>query len=299
MDVAVIISPDRQSIGIDLAECRRIPLSSDHETVLQRYCPAFSLIERWLTHHYEPKVLSPMAPAVVYRPIVVAVYETPDGRLIAETRPDLLHPDPSMRRPPDPAKPPLYETTPRKPRLGYWLILPDITAEWYRLAGIVRPTTGGNRQDNTDQPPSMSEAAASPPPPPSMPEAAASPPPPPSMPEAAPGPAAAGSEAPTIEGEQEPPGPVRKVPRGELDERAVAMLLKNPTLTCEQLAERWDAGRGHSATSRSAQVWPVPVRRYALSEKLSGEDRPGGIAVPMMTKRRGHFGDTSGTRKKK
>ena len=146
MCVDVIISPDRQSIHIDLAECRRLPLSSDHEKILQRHSPAFSLIERWLTNHYEPRIISPMAPAVVYQPIVVAVYETLDGRLIAKTLPDRIHPHPSKRRPPDPDKPPLYSITPRKPHPDYWLIDPEIADEWYRLAGIVRPTTGDNRQ---------------------------------------------------------------------------------------------------------------------------------------------------------
>ncbi len=128
MRVDVIISPDRQSIHIDLAECRRIPLSSDLDKWLRRYSPASSLLERWLMHHYAPTIISPMALAVVYRPIVVAVYKTPDCRLIAETRPDLIRLDPSMRR------------------HAYWLIDREIAAEWYRLAGIVRPTTGDDRQ---------------------------------------------------------------------------------------------------------------------------------------------------------
>jgi hypothetical protein len=82
------------------------------------------------------------------------------------------------------------------------------------------------------------------------------------------GPDAPGSEAPGSRAGRQ----ARKVPRGELDERAVALLLKNPTLTHAQLAEALGCRAG---TLRDGKKCPKLAAVFAKLRAQRDEFRGG------------------------
>ena len=116
-------------------------------------------------------------------------------------------------------------------------------------------------------------------------------------------PAAAGSDGtPPGDGpaiaSKPPEGEAEKVARGTLDERAVALLLTNPTLTVNQLAKAVRCRPGTLYDKTKCPKLTGARRRSKPSAKRTGEDRPGRIAAGTPTKRRGDFRESSGRRRK-
>ncbi len=99
----------------------------------------------------------------------------------------------------------------------------------------------------------------------------------PSMPKAAAGPDTSGGNATGSRADRQPG---RFYAEKSPDERAVALLLKNLTLTSAQLAEALGCRPGTLRDKAKCPKLAGACATIALNEKLSGEDRPGGHRRP-------------------
>ena len=78
--------------SVDLDKCSQIPGSASLETSMP-FDVATAMLEQWLMHHYAPIDRFPDPPTLAnVRPMIRALYTDADGRLIAETRLNLIAP---------------------------------------------------------------------------------------------------------------------------------------------------------------------------------------------------------------